>query len=122
MKKLAFALVIIGVCGVMFADEERTFIVPKDDKSFVIGETDFVRLAGKGIAGSIIVSKIEGPAKIAAINNVRELSNGVPMIGNTIKEFDLKPTGKGKVQVTITVTSPIPNSKPEVRKIEFEIK
>ena len=116
------ALVLAGVCGAAVAEDERTLIAPKDDKPFVVEETDFVRLTGKGIAGSRIEFKVEGAATIESTSHVRELVDGHPLIGNTAKEFVLKPTGKGKVTATITVTSPIPGSKPQVRTVVFEVK
>ena len=102
--------------------DERTVIVPKDDKPFTVSKDDLVRLTGKGIAGSKIETKVEGPAKVEATSNIRELFNGRPIIGNSVKEFDLKPTDTGKVTVTITVTPPQPDAKAKVTKIEFDVK
>ena len=48
--------------------------------------------------------------------------NGRPIIGNSIKEFDLKPTDTGNVTVTITVTPPQTEANAKVTKIEFEVK
>ena len=81
-----------------------------------------MRLTGKGIAGSKIEVKVDGPAKVETTSIVRQVENGHPVIGNTVKEFDLKPTDKGKVTVTITVTPPQPDATPKVTKIEFEVK
>ena len=121
VKALLTALVLAGVCGVSLADE-RTVIVPKDDKPFTVEKADLVRLTGKGIAGSKIEIKVDGPAKVEATSDVRELVNGRPIIGNSVTEFDLKPTDIGKVTVTITVTPPQPDAKAKVTKIEFEVK
>jgi hypothetical protein len=115
------ALTVAGICGVALA-EDRTVVVPRDDKPFTVEKTDLVRLTGKGIAGSKIEAKVEGPAKIEATTTVRELVNGRPLIGSHIKEFDLKPSGTGKVTVTITVTPPQPDAKPMVTKFEFLVK
>ncbi len=121
MKTLIVALAFAGVCGMALADE-RTVIVPKDDKPFTVTKDDLVRLTGKGIAGSKIEIKVDGPAKVEATSNVRELVNGRPIIGNSVKEFELKPTDTGKVTVTITVTPPQPDAQAKVTKIEFEVK
>lgn len=48
--------------------------------------------------------------------------NGHPIIGNHVREFDLKPTGTGKVTAIITMTPPQPNIEPKVTKFEFEVK
>src|SRR5439155_209205 len=91
MKSLILVLVLVGVASVALADD-RTVIVSTDGKPFTVEKADIVRLTGKGIAGSRIEAKVDGPAKIEATSFVRELLNGRPLIGNTIKEFDLKPT------------------------------
>jgi hypothetical protein len=119
LKELVLTLALVVVGGVALADD-RTVIVPTDNKPFTVEKDDIVRLTEKGIAGSKIEAKVEGPAKVEATSVVRELKNGRPLIGNTVKEFDLKPTGTGKVTVTITVTPP--NASPRVTKIEFDVK
>jgi hypothetical protein len=101
---------------------DRTVIVPKDVKPFTVEKTDVVRLTGKGIAGSKIEIKVDGPAKVEATSTIKELNNGEPLIGGFTKEFDLKPTDAGKLTVTITVTSPQPDAKPKETKYEFEVK
>jgi hypothetical protein len=121
VKTLIFVLALTGICGLVLADE-RTVIVPKGEKPFAVERDDFVRLTGKGIAGSKIEIKVNGPAKVEATSNVRELVDGQPIIGVSVAEFDLKPTDKGKVTVTITVTPPQPDAKPKVTKIEFEVR
>ena len=121
VKILVLALALAGVCGVTLADE-RTVIVPQDNKRFTVAKTDVVRLTGKGIAGSKIEIKVDGPAKVESTSNLVELVNGAPTIGNAVKEFDLKPTDTGKVTVTITVTPPQADAKAKVTKIEFEVK
>jgi hypothetical protein len=83
---------------------------------------DLVRLTGKGIAGSKIEIKVDGPAKVEASSTVREFVDGRPVIGNSVTEFDLKPTGTGKVTATITVTPPQPDAKAKVTKVEFDVK
>lgn len=102
--------------------EDRTVVIPTDDKPFTVEKTDLVRLSGKGIAGTKIEMKIDGPAKLDATSIVRELVNGKAPLGNTKKEFDIKPTGAGKVTVTITVKPPQAIAKPTETKIEFEVK
>lgn len=121
MKHLILTAVLLSACGVAAADE-RTVVVPTDTKPFAVEKADLVRLTGKGIAGSKIEVKVAGPAKVAATSDVRELVQGRVVIGNSVKEFDLKPTDKGKVTVTITVTPPQPDAKATETKYEFEVK
>jgi hypothetical protein len=106
----------------MARSEERTVIVPMDDKPFTVEKTDIVRLIGRGIAGSKIEAAVQGPAKIEATSNIRQVTNGQPLLGGFIKEFDLKATDSGKVTVTITVTPPQPGAKPKVTRIQWEVK
>jgi len=100
---------------------DREVVVPLDNKPFKVSEKDVVRLTGKGIAGSKIVAKVTGPAKVFMENNVFERRNGSPVIGNSITEFEIKATSTGKVKVTITVTPPQPGEKPVVTEYEYEI-
>ena len=64
---------------------------------------------------------MDGPAKVSATDVVSERKNGSTHIVNTIKEFVIKPSGKGKVKVTITVKPPQPDAKPKVTEYEFEV-
>jgi hypothetical protein len=112
---------IIGFCSVALADE-RTVILPRDNRPFTVTQGDIVRLIGMGIAGSKIEAKVEGSAKIETTSNIKELSNGKPLIGNQVKVFDLKPTGPGKVTATITVTPPQPGAPAKETKYEFQVK
>lgn len=121
MKTLILSVALLGFCGAASADEQ-TVVVPRDNKPFAVEKGDIVRLTGKGIAGSKIEAKVEGPAKVAATNSVREVAQGHTVIGNGVKEFDLKATDKGKVTVTITVTPPQPGAAAVVTKYEFEVK
>lgn len=120
MKTLVLALALVGMGGASLADE-RAVIVPMDEKPFTVATSDLVRLAGAGIAGSKIEIKVDGPAKVEATSEIRQIMNGRPLLGGSIKEFDLKPTGSGKVTATVTVTPPQPGAKAKVAKFEFEV-
>jgi hypothetical protein len=98
-----------------------TVVVPKDTKAFDVQQSETVRLSSSGIAGSSIKATVSGPAKIEHENTIREVTNGRVLIGNTTTEFDLKPTGKGKVTVKITVASPTGGG-PRTTEYEFTVK
>jgi hypothetical protein len=121
MKRSLFAvLVVLGLVGLTLGAE---VVVPLDSKPFTVDQTNVVRLLGKGIAGSKVTAKVvSGKAKIASTNSIFERKGGSPVIGNTIREFNIRPTGKGKVKVRVSVTSPIPGSAPEVTNYEFTVK
>jgi hypothetical protein len=124
MKPIFCAVIfvsVLSVCGLVIADD-RVVIVPKDDKPFAVKASDTVRFSEKGISGSKIEATVDGPAKIETTSTVRELRGGKAIIGNTVKEFDVKPTGTGKVTVTITVTPPQPSALPKKSAFEFEVK
>lgn len=96
-------------------------VIPLDTNPFKITEKDTVRLTGRGIAGSRIEAKIEGPAKLVAQANVRTVKNGRSMIGSNVTEFDIKPTGKGQVKVQIIMKPPQPNTPESVTEYRFEV-
>ena len=102
--------------------QERTIVVPRDNTPFTVTKSDTVRLTGKGIAGTSITAKVDGPAKVVYANAILERSGGHPLVGPGNKEFEIKPTGKGKVTVTITSTGPQPDAKPVVTKYEFDVR
>jgi hypothetical protein len=95
--------------------------MPLDTTPFKVHEKDIVRLVQTGIAGSRFDAKIEGPAKLESTGTVHELRNGRPVLGNAITEFNIKPTGRGKVKVVLTVKPPQPNARPKVTEYEFEV-
>jgi hypothetical protein len=119
MRNLVGALALFVTGGLVLA-AERTVIVPADAKPFTVEKADIVRLTGKGIAGSKIEIKVDGPAKVQNENSVIEKKGGATLIGNSIREFEIQPTDTGKVTVTITVTPP--NAQPTVTKYQFEVK
>lgn len=121
MKSLVLGLVLAGVCSAAVA-ERRTVIVPKDDKPVTVEMSDLVRLTGKGIAGAKIEIDVEGPAKLATTSVIREVKNGRPLIGGSIKEFELQPTGAGDVTATITVAPPQPGARAKTNVFEFKVK
>ncbi len=125
MQKLILTLTLVGpFLALALAAEgaDRSVVVPKDNKPFTVEETDIVRLSGKGIAGSSIKVKVQGPAKVENSNSVTERINGATLLGNHIKEFEIKPTGKGKVKVTISVAGPQPGLPPRESEYEFQVK
>lgn len=109
-----------AVCGAIQA-AERSVILPRDATPFKAGSADIVRVTGKGIAGAKVVAAVEGPAKVDAENRISERSNGHPMIGLNVREFEIKATGKGHVKVTITVTPPQPGIPPNVSSYEYDV-
>lgn len=102
-------------------DETDSIVIVEGDKPFEVTQDEVVRLIGKGIAGSKATATIKGPAKIDQQATIRRIVNGQPLIGAGDTEFDIEPTGKGEVTVTISVK--LPNSdKPEVKAYSFTVK
>ena len=138
MKRLVFALAVVVPCLALVAAtagreaEEgkakvrRTakgmVVIPDDTTPFEVERRWVVRLTGKGIAGAKIVAKVKGPGRIAAENAIRRVRKGKYMVGPGDKEFDIRPTGKGKVTVTITSTPPQRDAKPTVTTYHFDVR
>lgn len=100
---------------------ERTVVIVEDDAPFTVSDDVIVRLTGEGIAGAKITADVQGPAKVIAETAIRWVAKGHFRVGSGNKEFEVKPTGKGKVVVTITSTSPIPDEKPTITKYQFTV-
>jgi hypothetical protein len=95
--------------------------IPMDATPFKVHEKDIVRIVLSGISGSQFDVKIEGPAKVVSTGDIHEIRNGHSPIGAAHKEFNIKPSGKGKVKVTATVKPPQPDAKPKITHYEFEV-
>lgn len=76
---------------------------------------------GSAIAGGEVSAEVKGPACLVRINRIRQVVNGKTPIGSAISEFELQPTGKRKVEVILTKTSPIPNTEPEKEALTFTV-
>lgn len=109
-----------SMAGGAWADD-RHVVVPTDDQPFTVQSTDVVRLSARGISGSRISAKVEGPAKVDLTSIVTSVTGGRSPIGSQLKEFDLKPTGHGKVTVVLVVTPPQPDAKPVQTKYVFTV-
>jgi hypothetical protein len=85
-----------------------------------VEQTDVVRLSAQGIAGATIKAEVQGPAAVVEYDVV-ELVNGRPLLGNHRKDFIVRPSGAGKVTVTITVQNPTGGG-PKETKYELQVK
>lgn len=101
--------------------EVESIIVVEGTKPFEVAQSDIVRLTGKGIAGASASALITGPAKLGQQATIRRIVNGQPLIGGGDTEFDIEPTGKGTVTVTISVKFPN-TDKPDVKTYAFTVK
>lgn len=99
----------------------RTVVIVEDETPFTVSFGVVVRLTGEGIGGARITAQVQGPAKIIAENYLRWVAQGEYRIGMGSKEFEIMPTGKGRVVVTITSTSPIPGENPTTTKYQFDV-
>jgi len=120
LRLLGSAVLAIASMGSLAVAEERVVVIPQDSTPFNVQQDEFVRITGKGIAGTKIVAAIDGPAKVVAENRVSVRSKGKALVGPGNREFEIQPTGKGTVKVTITATPPT-GEKPTATKYEFTV-
>jgi len=128
MKLFWYAVAALGINIVLVGgsvhaerDMAQTVVVPRDEKPFKVRPTDLVRLTGQGIAGARITASIDGPARLATTYRVYARANGMPLIGTNVTEFEIKPTGTGKVTVTIVVKPPQPDAESRQTVYTFEV-
>jgi hypothetical protein len=100
---------------------ERTVVVPSGTKPFNVKQDVIVRFTVSAYAGSQISAKLDGPAKIEAENTIVELYDGRPNKGAVAKEFEVKPSGKGKVKLDVTITPPQPGSDSTIKHFVFNV-
>jgi len=101
---------------------KRDVVVPNDTTPFSVQRNQAVRITGEGIGGGKITAKVSGPATILTENVVSHVQDGHLLIGADYRDFEIRPTGKGRVTVTITVTPPQPDSEPTVTIYQFRVK
>jgi hypothetical protein len=119
---MILALVLAGVAATAQADE-RTVVIPVDaTKPFTVEKTDIVRIPASTIAGGTIEVEVTGSAKIDTESVVRQKAGDSFVIGTLSKEYDLKPTGKGKVKVVVKTAGPGQAKNPTKTEYEFEVK
>jgi hypothetical protein len=109
MNKLSLAATLCGllVAGSIFA-QEKVVIVAEGEPLPAVKVGDVVRITGSGAVGRTEVSAtVEGPAKLVSTTVVRRFKDGKPLIGATIKEFEIKAEAKGKAVIKVTVADSI---------------
>lgn len=121
LRRVVMCMPLVLLVGLANA-ADRNVVEPVDPaKPFVCKQTDIVRISGTTIAGGNLEVKVTGPAKVENTNTVSRMAGKSPVIGSLVKEWELKPSAKGKVTVVVTKTFPQPNSKPEETKYEFTV-
>ena len=122
MKRLVFGfavMVALVMAGALRADDTPTVVVPVGDKPCQVTMKEVVLITAKGIAGSTIDVKVEGPGKDMK-HNVVERNGSMNVIGNTEEAHIITPTDKGTIKVKVTVKPP--NGDATVKDYEIEVK
>jgi hypothetical protein len=104
------------------APNERAVVIPQDSVPFEVSRDQMVRLTGSGAAGSKIEARVDGPARIVSEFLHFDRKAGKQINDSVIKEFNIQPTGIGKVTVAIIVIAPTLGAGGNVTKYEFEVK
>jgi hypothetical protein len=120
MRALVTVVAIVG-CQAICPAAEQTIVVPTGSKPFTVKQDVIVRFTASGIAGSQISANLEGPAKLEAENKIVDLIDGRPNPGMIVREFEVKPSGKGKVKLDVTITPPQPGSDSIIKHFVFTV-
>ena len=93
--------------GAAGPDREARVVVPvangPKNGPYKVRRTDTVRIVATPVAGSTLDATVTGPADLASRKNVVHLDPDGVRTGMTRTEFEVKPTGPGKVTVAVTV-------------------
>ena len=88
--------------------EERTVIEITRSTKAQASVSDVVRVSGKIAAGQGEISvDLKGPGKLVATNSVRQFANSRPLLGLSIKEFEIRAEDAGQITITVTVSNKI---------------
>jgi hypothetical protein len=99
---------------------EKSVVVPDGEEPFRVEANELVRIVSGGIAGTEVTAEVKGPAKLTRKGSVRRLIGGRQAFGASETEFEIEPTGKGKVTVVVTAKSPT-SSSPETKTYVFAV-
>lgn len=122
MRKMLLALIASGVATVALAGD-RTVVVPLGgDKATTVQTTEYIRIPASTNAGGTIKVESKGPVKLAAETVVLERTGNSNVVGKLSKEYDYKPTGKGKVTIVVSTTLPGQEASPTKTTYEIEVK
>ena len=103
------------------AAAHRQVVIVEGDKSAKVEVGNVVRVEGSGPSGMVeITAKTEGPVKLVATNDVRRIVNGSPMIGEMVREFEVKAQAKGTGKIVVTIDNRI-TKKTETKGFTVEI-
>src|SRR5262245_38053486 len=110
MFRLSLTVALLGIACLTACAGDVVVVEGKEPAKVPLGT--IIRVIGTIPAGQgEITAKLEGPGKLVATNHVRTIKNGRPIIGLTIKEFDVAAQKKGTIKITVTVDNKIQKSK-----------
>jgi hypothetical protein len=118
MNRFVFAPAL--VFALSFTVSQAADVIVPNGKTAVVTQREFVRIVASGIAASTIEVEITGNAKLNTERRIIKQANGRRLIGKEIREYEIKPTGKGYAKVKVTVTPP--NGDARVTEYEIQIK
>ena len=107
MKQFLLSLVLTTLSIAFAAQvqaEERTVIEILRGTKAQAAVGDVIRVAGRIPSGQGAVSvDVKGPGKLVSTSALRQMSNGRPLIGSCVKEFDIQAEERGTITITVTI-------------------
>jgi hypothetical protein len=127
--------VVAAICASAFAAEQGTpeaatrptttcnrVVVVEGDSPAKVNVGDIVRVRASGPSGMVeITARTEGPVKLVRTNDVRRVVNGGAVIGEMIREFEVKAKRSGSAKVVVTIDNRI-TKKAETRRFKLEVR
>ncbi len=100
---------------------ERNIVVTEEKEPCKVKTTDWIRLTGSTPSGGTVSAESKGPVRLIQKNVLTRVVGLQVAIGALETEFEFQPTGKGKAEVTITATGPVPGSEPVRETFTFTV-
>jgi hypothetical protein len=123
MRQTLFALAaaaVLALVGLSYAADQTVIVPASPDKPVEVTEKDTVRISAVAIAGSKIDVDVKGDAKLDKKTIIHKREGARNLIGVIEEEYEIKPTGKGKATVKVTITPPTGNSEAKTYQIEIK--
>jgi hypothetical protein len=90
-------------------------VVVTGEKPVAVTVGSIIRISDQVISGGTITAKIDGVGKLVSTNTVDKVKEGRAWVDASGKEFEVLAEGPGKITITVTLDSKLPDTLPQTK-------